>query len=317
MRLTDTQLRVWDRRRLRVAKDKRDQLLKQVANLVTLLEKHIPASSPFKVVRFRRAGSLRKATAVHPRADTGIDADIAVYLDTSEATDYDLATMHQTLRDIVCGAYPTKADADFWVQPHTLGIQFRESGLAVDLVPLIAIEDEADEAWMVSSTGGKRAKTNVPGHLRFVGDLAKADSRYRPLVRMIKTWRNEAELKRELSSFAIELILAHLQNTNGAAPSLEEGLQRFLLYVAQSGLTEPILTGHKAGPTGHTVVILDPCNEANNVTERMTDAERREIVDKATTSWETLNTAYTSAGKGDTNHLWREVFGSHFTTEEA
>ncbi len=192
MKLTDTQLRAWDAQRLRVSRSKREALLAQVANLVDQLEKHVPASSPFKVVRFRRAGSLRKATAVHPRGDTGIDADIAVYLDTSAASDYDLVTLHATLREIVRGVYPTKDDADFWVQPHTLGMQFHASGLAVDLVPLIAIEDEPDEAYMVSSTGGRAGKTNVPVHLKFVGDLAKADSRYRPLVRMTKkVFQNE------------------------------------------------------------------------------------------------------------------------------
>lgn len=315
MRFTDTQLRNWDNRRLRVARTKREALLKQVATLIGLLEKHIPASSPFKVVRFRRAGSLRKATAVHPRGDTGIDADIAVYLDTSGASDYDLTTMHQTLRDIVRGAYPQKDDSDFWVQPHTLGMQFRQSGLSVDLVPLIAIADEPADAWMVSSTGSKRAKTNVPAHLKFVGDLAKADSRYRPLVRMCKTWRNEAELGHELSSFAIELILAHLQNSQGAVPSLTEGLERFFLFVAQSGLQEPVLSGHRATTSKDLVVILDPANADNNVTGRMTETERSEIVTAATAAWEALNTAHTAATKGETLALWRETFGSHFTTE--
>lgn len=315
MKFTDTQLRTWDSRRLRVARNKRDTLLKQVSNLIDSLEKHIPASSPFKVVRFRRAGSLRKATALHPRGDTGIDADIAVYLDVSAASDYDLATMHDTLREIVRGVYPTKKDSDFWKQPHTLGLQFHASGLAVDLVPLVAIEDEAEEAWMVTSTGARAGKTSVPAHLKFVGDLAKGDSRYRPLVRMAKTWRNEAELQHELSSFAVELILAEIQDQQGPAPSLEEGLQRFFLYIAQTGLKTPILSGH--AQHGHTsgVIVLDPYNADNNVTSRMTESERLEIVAAAQAAWETLMTAHHSAYKGETNDLWREVFGSPFTTE--
>lgn len=315
MQLKDSELRNWDQRRLRVSRSKREQLLKQVSNLVDSLKKHIPASSPFKVERFRRAGSLRKATAVHPRGDTGIDADIAVYLDTSEASNYDLATMHATLREIVRGVYPTKDDSDFWIQPHTLGMQFHASGLAVDLVPLIAIEDETEEAWMVSSNGTREAKTSIPAHLGFVGDLAKADSRYRPLVRMAKTWRNEAELGHEFSSFAIELTLAHLQFEQGPAPSLEEGLQRFFLFVAQSELLLPILSGHASGPDGTGPVILDPYNGDNNVASRMTDSERREIVEAATNAWETLMTAHHSGTKTETHALWREVFGSHFTVE--
>jgi hypothetical protein len=315
MQFTDTQLRTWDSRRLRVARPKRTVLLNQVTNLIDSLGKHIPASSPFKVVRFRRAGSLRKATALHPRGDTGIDADIAVYLDTSEASDYDLTTMHDTLREIARGVYPTKQDADFWKQPHTLGLQFHASGLAVDLVPLIAIDGESEEAWMVTSTGARAGKTSVPAHLKFVGDLAKADSRYRPLVRMGKTWRNEADLKHELSSFAIELILAEIQGQQGPAPSLEEGLQRFFLYIAQTGLKAPILSGHADHDHTSGVIVLDPYNAGNNVTSRMTESERLEIVAAAQTAWETLMTAHHSAYKGETNELWREVFGSPFTTE--
>lgn len=315
MQVKDSELRNWDQRRLRVSRSKREQLLKQVANLIDSLKKHIPTSSPLKVERFRRAGSLRKATAVHPRGDTGIDADIAVYLDTSGASDYDLATMHATLREIVRGVYPTKHDADFWIQPHTLGMQFHASGLAVDLVPLIAIEGEAEEAWMVSSNGTRQAKTSIPAHLSFVGDLAKGDSRYRPLVRMCKTWRNQAELGHEFSSFAIELVLAHLQLEEGAAASLEEGLHRFFLFVAQNKLLVPILSGHASGPEVIGPVILDPYNSANNVASRMTDSERREIVEAATYAWETLMTAHHSGTKTETHLLWREVFGSHFTVD--
>ena len=118
MNFTDTELRTWDNRRLRVGREKRKQLLAQVATLIEKLEKAIPASSPFTVVRFRRAGSLPKATALHPRGDTGIDADVAVYLDDSQASDYDLMTMHDTLRAIVRGVYPQERQRLLGAAPH-------------------------------------------------------------------------------------------------------------------------------------------------------------------------------------------------------
>jgi tRNA nucleotidyltransferase (CCA-adding enzyme) len=316
MNFTDTELRTWDRRRLRVAREKRKELLAQVATLIEKLEKAIPANSPFTVVRFRRAGSLPKATALHPRGDTGIDADVAVYLDDSNASDYDLMTMHHTLRAIVRSVYPTKSDDDFWVQPHTLGMQFHASGLQVDLVPLLAIPGQSEEAWMVTSTGARAHKTNIPGHMAFVRELAKSDSRYRPLVRMGKAWRNEAELDDELGSFAIELILAHLHATQGAPASLEEGLQRFLLYIAQTQLQDPIASGHANPALGpEPVVILDPVNAQNNVTGWMSDGDRKAVVAAATVAWETLMTASHNSYKGETHSLWREVFGSSFTVE--
>jgi hypothetical protein len=316
MNFTDTDLRTWDQRRLRVGREKRSELLAQVGTLIDKLEKAIPANSPFKVVRFRRAGSLPKATALHPRGDSGIDADVAVYLDDSQASDYDLMTMHATLRAIARGVYPTKRDEDFWVQPHTLGIQFHASGLKIDLVPLLAIPDVADEAWMVTSSGARAHKTNIPAHLAFVRELAQADNRYRPLVRMCKAWRNHVELGDELGSFAIELILAHLHATRGAPVGLEAGLQRFFLYVAQSALREPILSGHRApAPPKDLVVILDPANPANNVTARMTELDRKTIVSAATDAWETLLTAHHNGYTSETLALWREVFGPAFAVE--
>jgi hypothetical protein len=71
MNFTDTELRTWDRWRLRVGCDKRKQLFAQVATLIEKPQTAIPASSPFRVVRFRRAGPLPRAKALHPHGDTG------------------------------------------------------------------------------------------------------------------------------------------------------------------------------------------------------------------------------------------------------
>lgn len=315
MRLTDTQLRNFDQRKLRVGRDKRNDLLKQVRNLIGKLETHIPENSVFKVERFRRAGSLPKATVLFPRGEEGIDADIVVYLNTDGVSDYDRATMLEQLRQIADNAYPTKDPSDFKVQPRTVGILFRESGLAVDLVPVIAVEGETDEAWMVSSNGTKDSKTNPPAHIIHARERADGDSRYRPLVRIGKFWRNRAELK-PLGSFAIELVMGEIQCEQGPAPSLEEGLLRFFQYIAQTELKTPILSGH-SNPEMPTdpVVILDPAVPENNVTSWISEIDREEIVQAATTAWETLHLARTVGGKGETLDLWREVFGSSFTIE--
>jgi len=317
MKYTDTQLRTWDQRRLRVGRKKRDELMAQASNLIDKLEVAIPEASSFGVTRFRRAGSLMKATALYPRADIGIDADIAVYLDDSEATDWDLATLHATLREIAIKVYPTKSAEDFWVQPHTLGLEFRASGLKVDLVPLLVIDGDTERGWMVNSSGQRSHVADIPAHIKFVRDIANGDSRYRPLVRMAKRWRSEAELKEELGSFPIELILAQINAEQGPAETLEVGLQRFFLYLAQSELREPILSGHSSTqPSQSPVQILDPADRDNNVAALVTDAQRAEIVATATTAWETLVTASELGGKGETKELWQEIFGTNFTTEE-
>ena len=133
-----------------------------------------------------------------------------------------------------------------------------------------------------------------------------------------KDWRNVQELD-SLRSFAIELILAHLQDADGAADSLERGLLRAFLYIAQTELKEPISfpeNGALAGYPDDVVVIVDPVNKDNNVTKRLTDTERREIVKRATEAWELITTARRNAFKGETVQYWKEALGRSFLIEE-
>jgi hypothetical protein len=152
--------------------------------------------------------------------------------------------------------------------------------------------------------------------LAFIKARHDADSTYRILVRLLKRWRNFKDL--ELGSFAIELILAYLHDTRGVPPSLEEGVSRFFLFVAQTKLKQRLSfkeNGKVETFPDDPVVILDPVNSSNNVTRRLTDAERSEIVKEATTAWETISTASYNNFKGETLEFWRSVFGRNFVIE--
>ena len=112
---------------------------------------------------------------------------------------------------------------------------------------------------------------------------------------------------------------AHLLDRDGPAVSLESGLQRFFLYVAQDELKTPITFPELGSVTSFpsdSVVILDPVNKDNNVAMRLTDDERREIVTAARTAWETIETASWKGGKGETLDQWKEVMGRSFTIDE-
>lgn len=311
MRLSTRELLAWDVNSLRVSRRQHTRLMFDLTILISAWRASVPRSSPFEIVKFRRAGSLQKATALRPRTKTDLDVDVAVYLDSSRESDYDLPTVHATLRAIVRRTHPRLSDSDFCVQPHTLGVQFNEPHLMVDLVPVMISELRPKGGRMMSSGGGLGAMTSMRDHITYVEGLAQMDNHYRPLVRMVKVWRDNADLRRELSSFAVELLLAHLQMVHGPAVSLEEGLQRFFLFIAQSDLREPILLGHSTVPDDR-VVILDPANEANNVAAHMLESERFEIVTAATTAWETLLIAHHTRSREETYALWQEVFGERF-----
>ncbi len=319
MNLTDAQLNVFVTNVLHLGRGKRKEFLDQVDTLIGNLQRKIKEDDSFKVKGFTKTGSIMKGTVLKPRGDLGVDADIAVFLDVSESEKDDVDNLHAIIRKLLIDAYPTKKPEDFQVQPRTLGIHFRTSGLDVDLVPVIPIPTEPGYGWQPSSERDQPVKTSIQGQLNFIKNRRDADPRFKTLVRLLKNWRNQNEIDR-FRSFTIELIAAHLFDLHGAAVSLESGLQRFFLYVAQSQLKKPVTFAELGKVTtfpNDPVVILDPVNKSNNVAARLTDVERREIVAAAEKAWSTIETASWKGGKGDTLDLWKDVMGRSFIIEEA
>jgi tRNA nucleotidyltransferase (CCA-adding enzyme) len=318
MTLTDTQMNVFVTNFLRLGTDKRKDYVAQVDFLIGQLKKKIDEDSSFNVTGFKKTGSLIKGTVLKPKGDYDVDADIGVFLDVSESDKEDIDKLHEIILKLVSAVYPTKLPEDFAIQPRTLGIHFHQSGLDVDLVPVIPISSEPGYGWQPSSERDKPVKTSIEGQLDFIKDRADADSRFKTLVRLLKKWRNEQELDR-FRSFLIELIVAYLIDRDGPVTSLETGLQRFYLYVAQSALREritfPELGNVKSFPAD-PVVVLDPVNKENNVAARLTNEEREEIVNAAELAFSTIETAVWKAGKGETLDLWKEVMGRSFTIDE-
>lgn len=137
---------------------------------------------------------------------------------------------------------------------------------------------------------------------------------------MLKFWRNFHELDDSLRSFTIELIVCYLQDQNGPPGSLEEGLLRFFLFIAETSLAKAITfreCGLIKSLPNDRVVALDPCNANNNVARKITDEDCTEIIAKSKEAWETLSYARNHGGKGQTLELWKEVFGRSFVIEES
>jgi tRNA nucleotidyltransferase (CCA-adding enzyme) len=318
MKLTDTEINVFVNKVIHLGQGKRKEFLKQVDNLIATLERKIKEDASFKVKGFRKTGSIAKGTVLKPSGDNGVDADIAVFLDVSESEREDIDNLHAIIRKLLIAAYPTKKAQDFQIQPRTLGIHFISSGLDVDLVPVIPISKEPGYGWQPSSQREHPVKTSIQGQLDFIKSRKDADPRFKTIVRLLKKWRNEHELDR-LRSFAIELIVAHLYDTHGAAVTLEDGVLRFWKYLVQSKFQQNISfpeNGTVSEFPDDPVVILDPVNNSNNVTARLTDGERSEIVRAAQTAYETISAASWKAGKGDTLDLWKEIYGRSFTIDE-
>jgi hypothetical protein len=319
MELTDSQLNYFVNNKLKLPKGKRSEYLAQVDHLIERFSASAAGDKFIDIKKFLKTGSLRKGTVLRPRGDFGVDADVAVFLNANGASQYDLANLHGRIRRLVAKIYPTKKPEDFTIQPRTLGIEFRDSGLEMDLVPLIAIDGPGDYGLQPSSQGAAPVKTSVTKQLEFIRARREAYANFSALVRLIKFWRNFQELDDSLRSFTIELILSHLQDAEGVPASLEEGVLRFFRYVAQSQLKSPICFKECGTPKSFPkdrVVILDPCNVENNVGRKITDQDCKTIIEKCLTAWETLTHARSSNGKMQTLELWKEIFGRSFVIED-
>ena len=210
--------------------------------------------------------------------------------------------------------YPTKSVELFEIQRKAATVTFVGSGLSVDIVPVVEDPHRPGYGWQFDIQDGSKIHTCAPCQIKFVRDRKNFDADFRTLVRLAKKWRNRAELK-PLKSFTIELIAAHVLAKNGPSGSIERKFRNFLLYIAQSGLKEVITfpeNGKVAPSFTDPVVILDPVCNTNNVSSRISEAERKAIVAAALEAWETANFASTE----DDIEIWKEIFGPRFAIEE-
>src|SRR6202050_4073067 len=213
MELTDTQLDYFVNNKVKLPQGKRrSEYLEQVDHLIERFEAVAKGDSLIDIRKFLKTGSLRKGTVLRPRGDYGVDADIAVFLNVNGAPQYDLPNLPDRIRKLLAKCYPTKKSEDFTVQPRTLGIVFRDSGLELDLVPLIPIDGAGDYGWQPSSRGEAPVKTSVAKQLEFIRARKDAYANFAALVRLLKFWRNFQELDDSLRSFTIELIVCYLQD---------------------------------------------------------------------------------------------------------
>ncbi len=314
MTLSNTELRYYDSNVLRLPSDKRKEYHAQVDRLITELCKSVRDKTEIKITKVTKAGSFAKYTILRKTVSDPVDIDVVFYIAGRDVTKETLDSLSATIYDLLIKIYPTKSVEDFEIQRKAATVKFVGSGLSVDIVPVIEDATRAGYGWQYDIHDGSKIQTCAPCQIQFVRDRKNQDGDFRTLVRMAKKWRNYAEIK-PLKSFAIELIMAHVLATQGKGGSIEQRFRNFLLYVAQSGLKDQISFPENTAPFGSfsdPVVILDPVYSLNNVTSRILEAERKEIVAAAQEAWETANFASAENDKG----VWKELFGPGFKVED-
>lgn len=314
MALTNKQLTYYDSNVLRLPSDKRSEYHAQVDRLIATLRAALAERKDVRITRVVKAGSFAKHTILRKTSSDPVDVDVVFYIADPDADHETLQEINDWIFELLVAQYPNKSVEDFEIQRRAAKVVFVGSGLSVDVVPVIEDTSRAGYGWQFDLEDGSKSETCAPGQIKFVRDRKDRDPHFRTLVRMAKRWRNQAELD-HLKSFTVELIMAHVLDTQGSAGSIEHRFRKFLLYIAQTGLTEVISFQENVKPVGafsDPVVILDPVSSRNNVAARVTEAERREIVVAAKAAWETASFA---AADND-NEIWKELFGPRFRTED-
>lgn len=313
MKLPDKVLMAYVAEKLALPGDDRNECRNQVTRLLEKLDAVLAADGSYQIVKFRRAGSLEKGTSNRPRAGKPVDADVGVYFAVDKPENFDVAHLQRLIKGLLAAAYPQKSPEDFEEGSRTFGVVFKGSGLEVDLVPIVALDADADYGLQYSSSGAC-VKTSVKSHVDHYRDHVRRDPLLSPLLRLAKRWRNWQELT-GIQSFQLELILSYLVDRDGPAIGLEEGLRRFFLFVARD-LTRGV-TFDDADPSVFTdlVVIVDPANSENNVAARIERGEHDAFAATAKAALTTITVAQGLPGKGETETAWKELFGEHFSLD--
>lgn len=315
LNLNDTQLGNFVSR-IKLTADQKKSYQAQIQGLVDKVNACIDAHPEQIITKVIRAGSWKKGTALRPKPAHPLDIDLVFYLANSD-TKPEVEELQRHMISFLVEAYPNKTEEDFKGGDKTVGLVFKGSGLEADLVPVVPLTGEDNYVWQPSKTDPDQLYvTSVADQIQFARDAKTTDRRFASLVRMLKVWRARKEI--ELSSFAIELLVAYLAETEGPTESLEHGCTRFFNHLSLNPMPEVTFDRDSYGDRLTNQVpayIADPSNLENNVVGRLSSAEWEEIQSEATAAFEALAYAQCISRQGDTIDRWKAVFGPSFSIE--
>lgn len=310
--------------KIKLQKDNMQKYRDQINNLKTKLEDKIKndESNGLKVTKFLLAGSWKKHTILKPSGDNPIDIDLVLFVGGDENIQNDLKKLHDFIVKYLKEIYPQKdinRDVDAQGNTKSITIRFSGSGLEVDIVPVVPISDPERYVWQPQRGGGGKYITSVENHLDFSVSLRKNNPSYTAIVRALKWWKNYKELKPTdtdpgISSFAIELIVAYLDDNNGVETNIEEAIIRFFQFVSGSNFPD-IKFNHAINDIPYyttPIYIADDTNNENNATKKIDSTVWREIIEHAEEAFDSLNYAQSKNNEGATVEEWKRVFGPTF-----
>ncbi len=309
MNLSNTQL-INFKDRIQFTTEDKKKFQPQIDHLVSSITSHIAEETDTRVIKVLQCGSWKKGTILKPKDDVPVDIDLVFFLDIDHADVNSLKKANDFILPILKSIYPQKNTEDFWDSEKTAGIEFVASGLNVDIVPVS--RTDYDEYVAQPDKYAGLYFTSPKKQLEFISERKEENANFSAIVRILKKWRNFNEVK--LSSFAIELIVAHLDIEKGVESNIQEAILNFFRLVSKKQL--PVILFDVPFGTyqhdGSHAYIADPTNQENNVVKNITNLDWNRIRIKADTAFDTLLLAEEQDHITPTTDLWQEVFGPNF-----
>ena len=318
MYVTHDKIASYANEKINVKRDDVKEYRDQVGRLRDRLKEYVDAHPDYGFVKSLHSGSLAKGTALK----TLNDMDVAVYVKKSEAPADEnrlLSWMEERLREAVRPL--GLKDDQIHPEAHCVKLEYRGSGLNVDVVPVLYEGDADDVGYLITDTGD-RVKTSVKLHREFIKKRKDAQpDDFTQVVRLAKWWIRQLKLRDDdfrFKSFMAELICAHLADGGLDMSDYPETLERFFAYIVMNELKERIAfndyyaLSELPQPSFVEMEIYDPVNAENNVASRYSSADRARIVTAATEALDAITEARFVEAKGRAVALWRKVFGPSF-----
>ena len=291
----------------------------QVNRLRDRLQAKIAEDPNYGLVKMLHAGSVAKGTALK----TVDDLDAAVYVTASAAPDDDPNLVPWLADRLFEAALPNMTRDQFVENTHCVTVNFKGSGLDVDVVPVL-YEGEADDiGYLVNKRTGARMRTSIPLHLRFIRDRkSKYGTAYAELIRLTKWWRRQATNQDHpdlrFKSFMIELLWAHLADSGLDLADYPTALEGFFQFVVQTEFDDIVTFTDFSDPAelpargASPIEVIDPVNPDNNVAARYDTAAKKLIIEACADSFDALSEARFATTKTRAVDCWQTVLGPSF-----
>ncbi len=303
--------------KVNLPKDDVSEYRAQVGRLRAKLAAYIKEHPGFDLVKMLHSGSVAKGTALR----TLNDMDVAVYVKRGSSPEDEgtlLDWMAQRLREAYGG---TIKPEQITVGHHCVTLEFKSSGLNVDVVPVLYEGDAQDRGYLIPPSTGVRVLTSIPLHLQFIRKRKQlVPHHYRQMVRLVKWWARTQKASRDgfrFKSFMTELLLAEMVDNGVVLDNYAEALFYFFSYIVRTRMSARVVFDDyydydDAADDGNPVQIFDPVNSANNVASLYTAADVAIIVEAAEDALDAIAYARRATTKGEAVSAWQEILGTGF-----